>query len=140
VISHSFAFRASRRLNFSYKSIENACTAFPSTLVSRLDLSSTTTRTSPTPRRRTVTSKYSSYTFNTNILPKPISRYVPVLTLCTHMREIQSDRILRTHIHKHSLRKDDKQFQKQKATDCKCGTVAPHLSCGRQLLARIQSV
>jgi hypothetical protein len=26
VISHSFAFRASRRLKFSYKSIENACT------------------------------------------------------------------------------------------------------------------
>jgi hypothetical protein len=39
VISHSFAFRASRRLKFSYnKSIENACTAFPSTLVSMLEL------------------------------------------------------------------------------------------------------
>jgi hypothetical protein len=32
VISHSFAFRASRRLNFSYKSIL-PCTAVPSTLV-----------------------------------------------------------------------------------------------------------
>jgi hypothetical protein len=39
VISHSFAFGASRRLKFSYKSIENACTAFPSTLVSMLELS-----------------------------------------------------------------------------------------------------
>jgi hypothetical protein len=39
VISHSFAFRESRRLDFSYKSIENACTAFPSTLVSMLELS-----------------------------------------------------------------------------------------------------
>jgi hypothetical protein len=39
VISLSFAFRASRRLKFSYKSIENACTALPSTLVSMLELS-----------------------------------------------------------------------------------------------------
>jgi hypothetical protein len=39
VNSHSFAFSASRRLNFSYKSIENACTAFPSTLLSMLELS-----------------------------------------------------------------------------------------------------
>jgi hypothetical protein len=39
VTSHSFAFRASRRLKFSYKSIENACTAFPSTLVSKPELS-----------------------------------------------------------------------------------------------------
>jgi hypothetical protein len=39
VISHSFAFRASRHLKFCYKSIENACTAFPSTLVSLLELS-----------------------------------------------------------------------------------------------------
>jgi hypothetical protein len=39
VISHSFAFRASRRLKLSYKSIENACTALPSTLVSMLELS-----------------------------------------------------------------------------------------------------
>jgi hypothetical protein len=39
VISHSFAFRASRRLMFSYKNIENACTAVPSTLVSMLELS-----------------------------------------------------------------------------------------------------
>jgi hypothetical protein len=39
VISHSFAFSASRRLNFSYRSIENACTAFPSTLVCMLELS-----------------------------------------------------------------------------------------------------
>jgi hypothetical protein len=38
VISHSFAFSASRRLNFSYKSILS-CTAFPSTLVSMLELS-----------------------------------------------------------------------------------------------------
>jgi hypothetical protein len=39
VISHSFAFKASRRLNFIYKSIENDCTAFLSTLVSMLELS-----------------------------------------------------------------------------------------------------
>jgi hypothetical protein len=39
VISHSFAFRESRRHDFSYKSIENACTAFPSTLLSMLELS-----------------------------------------------------------------------------------------------------
>jgi hypothetical protein len=38
VISHSFAFRASRRLKFSYKSIL-PCTAFPSALVSMLKLS-----------------------------------------------------------------------------------------------------
>jgi hypothetical protein len=38
VISHSFAFSASRRLKFSYKSIL-PCTAFPSTLVSILELS-----------------------------------------------------------------------------------------------------
>jgi hypothetical protein len=38
VISHSFAFSASRRLKFSYKSIVS-CTAFPSTLVSMLELS-----------------------------------------------------------------------------------------------------
>jgi hypothetical protein len=38
VVSHSFAFRASRRLKFSYKSIL-PCTAFPSTLVSMLELS-----------------------------------------------------------------------------------------------------
>jgi hypothetical protein len=38
VISHSFAFSASRRLKFSYKSIL-LCTAFPSTLVSMLQLS-----------------------------------------------------------------------------------------------------
>jgi hypothetical protein len=38
VISHSFAFSASRRLKFSYKSIL-PCTAFPSTLVSMLQLS-----------------------------------------------------------------------------------------------------
>jgi hypothetical protein len=38
VISHSFAFSASRRLKFSYKSILS-CTAFPSTLVSMLELS-----------------------------------------------------------------------------------------------------
>jgi hypothetical protein len=38
VISHSFAFSASRRLKFSYKSIL-PCTAFPSTLVSMLELS-----------------------------------------------------------------------------------------------------
>jgi hypothetical protein len=57
VVSHSFAFRASRRLKFSYKSIENACTAFP-----HAGALPTTTRTSSTPRRRTVMSKYSSYT------------------------------------------------------------------------------
>jgi hypothetical protein len=39
VISHSFVFSASRRLKFSFKSIEDACTAFPSTLVSMLELS-----------------------------------------------------------------------------------------------------
>jgi hypothetical protein len=39
VISHSFAFRANRRLKFSYKSIENTCTAFPFTLVNMLELS-----------------------------------------------------------------------------------------------------
>jgi hypothetical protein len=39
VISHSFALSASRRVQFSFKSIENACTAFPSTLVSMLELS-----------------------------------------------------------------------------------------------------
>jgi hypothetical protein len=38
VISHSFAFRASRRLNFSYKSIL-PCTAFLSTFVNMLQLS-----------------------------------------------------------------------------------------------------
>jgi hypothetical protein len=38
VISHSYAFRASRRLKFSYKSIL-PCTAFPCTLVSMLELS-----------------------------------------------------------------------------------------------------
>jgi hypothetical protein len=38
VISHSFAFSASRRLKFSYRSIL-PCTAFPSTLVSMLELS-----------------------------------------------------------------------------------------------------
>jgi hypothetical protein len=38
VISHSFAFSASRRLKFSYKSIL-PCAAFPSTLVSTLELS-----------------------------------------------------------------------------------------------------
>jgi hypothetical protein len=38
VISHSFAFSASRRLKFSYKSIL-PCTAFPSTLASMLELS-----------------------------------------------------------------------------------------------------
>jgi hypothetical protein len=38
MISHSFAFRASRRLKSSYKSIF-PCTAFPSTLVSMLELS-----------------------------------------------------------------------------------------------------
>jgi hypothetical protein len=38
VVSHSFAFSASRRLKFSYKSIL-PCTAFPSTLVSMLELS-----------------------------------------------------------------------------------------------------
>jgi hypothetical protein len=38
VINHSFAFRASRRLKLSYKSIL-PCTAFPSTLVSMLELS-----------------------------------------------------------------------------------------------------
>jgi hypothetical protein len=38
VISHSFAFSASRRLKFSYKS-NLPCTAFPSTLVSMLELS-----------------------------------------------------------------------------------------------------
>jgi hypothetical protein len=38
VISHSFAFSASRRLEFSYKSII-PCTAFPSTFVSMLELS-----------------------------------------------------------------------------------------------------
>jgi hypothetical protein len=38
VISHSFAFSASRRLTFSYKSIL-PCTAFPSTLVRMLELS-----------------------------------------------------------------------------------------------------
>jgi hypothetical protein len=38
VISHSFAFSASRSLKFSYKSIL-PCTAFPSTLVSILELS-----------------------------------------------------------------------------------------------------
>jgi hypothetical protein len=38
VISYSFAFRATRRLKFSYKSIL-PCTAFPSTLVSMLELS-----------------------------------------------------------------------------------------------------
>jgi hypothetical protein len=38
VISHSFAFSASRRLKFSYKS-SLPCTAFPSTLVSMLELS-----------------------------------------------------------------------------------------------------
>jgi hypothetical protein len=38
MISHSFAFSASRRLKFSYKSIL-PCTAFPSTLVSMLELS-----------------------------------------------------------------------------------------------------
>jgi hypothetical protein len=38
VTSHSFAFSASRRLKFSYKSIL-PCTAFPSTLVSMLELS-----------------------------------------------------------------------------------------------------
>jgi hypothetical protein len=37
-ISHSFAFSASRRLKFSYKSIL-PCTAFPSTIVSMLELS-----------------------------------------------------------------------------------------------------
>jgi hypothetical protein len=39
VSSYSFAFRASRRLKFSYKSIENAFTAFPSIRVSMLELS-----------------------------------------------------------------------------------------------------
>jgi hypothetical protein len=39
VVSHSFALSASRRLKLSYKSIEKACTAFPSTLVSMLELS-----------------------------------------------------------------------------------------------------
>jgi hypothetical protein len=38
VISHSFAFSASRRLEFGYKSIL-PCTAFPATLVSMLELS-----------------------------------------------------------------------------------------------------
>jgi hypothetical protein len=38
VISHSFAFSASRRVKFSYKSIL-PCTAFPSTLVSMPELS-----------------------------------------------------------------------------------------------------
>jgi hypothetical protein len=38
VISNSFAFSASRSLKFSYKSIL-PCTAFPSTLVSMLELS-----------------------------------------------------------------------------------------------------
>jgi hypothetical protein len=38
VISRSFAFIASRRLKLSYKSIL-PCTAFPSTLVSMLELS-----------------------------------------------------------------------------------------------------
>jgi hypothetical protein len=38
VISHSFAFSASRRLKFSYKS-SLPCSAFPSTLVSMLELS-----------------------------------------------------------------------------------------------------
>jgi hypothetical protein len=38
VISHSFAFSASRRLKFSYKGIL-LCTAFPSTLVSMMELS-----------------------------------------------------------------------------------------------------
>jgi hypothetical protein len=38
VISHSFAFRASRHLKFSYKSVL-PCTAFPATLVSMLELS-----------------------------------------------------------------------------------------------------
>jgi hypothetical protein len=38
VISHSFAFSASRRLKFSHNSIL-PCTAFPSTLVSMLELS-----------------------------------------------------------------------------------------------------
>jgi hypothetical protein len=38
VISHSFAFSASRRLKFSYNSIL-PCTAFPSTLVSMLEFS-----------------------------------------------------------------------------------------------------
>jgi hypothetical protein len=38
VISHLFAFSASRHLKFSYKSIF-PCTAFPSTLVSMLELS-----------------------------------------------------------------------------------------------------
>jgi hypothetical protein len=37
-ISHSFAFSASRHLKLSYKSIL-PCTAFPSTLVSMLELS-----------------------------------------------------------------------------------------------------
>jgi hypothetical protein len=58
-ISHSFAFSASRRLEFGYKSII-PCTAFPSTLVSMLELPATT-HTSLTPSRRTVTSKYSSF-------------------------------------------------------------------------------
>jgi hypothetical protein len=38
VVSHSFPFRASRRLKFSHNSIL-PCTAFPSTLVSMLELS-----------------------------------------------------------------------------------------------------
>jgi hypothetical protein len=38
VITHSFAFSANRRLKFCYKSIL-PCTAFPSTLVSILELS-----------------------------------------------------------------------------------------------------
>jgi hypothetical protein len=46
VISHSFAFSARRRL---------------STLISMLELYHATTRTSPTPRRRTISSKYSSF-------------------------------------------------------------------------------
>jgi hypothetical protein len=80
VISDSFAFRARRRPNFSYKSIENACTAFPSTLVSRLELSPSTIRTSPTPRRRTVTSKYSSYT----------AEQVPVFLLFITSKEVSN--------------------------------------------------
>jgi hypothetical protein len=40
VISHSFTFSASRRLKFRYKSILS-CIAFPSKLVSMLELSPT---------------------------------------------------------------------------------------------------
>jgi hypothetical protein len=60
VISHSFAFSASRRLQFSYKKHSSLYCIVLHTCQHAGALLATT-RTSPTPRRRNVTSKYSNF-------------------------------------------------------------------------------